>query len=202
MPKFIHLLPDMIDIKSPTYPQDIQLTLRREKQLLWWDISEVISNDWKTKCSFNPQALNLITVSERAGAQSKSFNLISKLLIGLFNYLTLPKSFSYLGSNAKLTLIGVYAGLVYVLWLTCFRQTLFSDIQLIMYHEWPFADRIEKLCEEVYLVRELGELQLEEELFARLLFLHRSPETLVRFTRPKAMTKKQEQFRNKHLHQN
>ena len=71
-----------------------------------------------------------------------------------------------------------------------------------MYQEWPFADRISKLCEEVYLVRELGELQLEEELFARLIFLHRSPETLVRFTRPKAMAKKQEQHGEEHLHQN
>ncbi|CAF2160242.1 unnamed protein product [Rotaria magnacalcarata] len=187
MPKFIHLLPDMIDKNSPFYPQDVRLILRREKQLLWWDISEVVTNDWKNKCSFDSQALNLITVSERAGAQSKSFNLISKLLIG---------------NNAKLTLIGVYAGLVYVLWLTCFRKTLFSDIQLIMYHEWPFADRVEKLCEEVYLVRELGELQLEEELFAQLIFLHRSPETLIRFTRPKSISKKQEQCQNQHLHQN
>jgi hypothetical protein len=84
MPKFIHLLPDMVDIKSPTYPQDVRLTLRREKQLLWWDVSEVITDPWKTKCSFDSEALNLITVSERAGAQSKSFNLISKLLIGQF----------------------------------------------------------------------------------------------------------------------
>ncbi|CAF4564240.1 unnamed protein product [Rotaria socialis] len=189
MPKLIHLLPDMIDKNSPFYPQDVRLVLRREEQLLWWDISEVVTNDWKNKCSFDSQALNLITVSERAGAQSKSFNLISKLLIG---------------NNAKLTLIGVYAGLVYVLWLTCFRKTLFSDIQLIMYHEWPFADRVEKLCEEVYLVRELGELQLEEELFAQLIFLHRSPETLIRFTRPKSASRKQEHYQNQnqHLHQN
>ena len=93
-------------------------------------------------------------------------------------------------------MIGVYAGLVYVLWLTCFRQMLFSNIQLIMYHEWPFADRVQRLCEEVYVVRELGELELEEELFARLLFLHRSPETLVRFTRPKSRAKHE----NLHFH--
>ena len=93
MPKFIHLLPDIIDIKSPTSPQDIQLILRREKQFLWWDISEVPSNDWKTKCSFNTQALNLITVSERAGAQSKSFNLISKFLIGSLTHPALSDHF-------------------------------------------------------------------------------------------------------------
>jgi piezo-type mechanosensitive ion channel component 1/2 len=113
----------------------------------------------------------------------------------------IPSVVVNLGSSAKLTLIGVYAGLVYVLWLTCFRQTLFSDIRSIMYQEWPFADRVEKLCEEVYLVRELGELQLEEELFARLLFLHRSPETLVRFTRPQARTTRKEYDDDQHLHQ-
>ena len=86
MPKFIHLLPDMIDITSPTSPQDLELILRREKQLLWWDLSEVTSDEWKTKCSFNSHALNLITVSERAGAQSKSFNIISKFLIGSSDY--------------------------------------------------------------------------------------------------------------------
>lgn len=94
MPKFIHLLPDMIDVKSSTFPQDIQLTLRREEQLLWWDIIEVPNPDWKSKCSFNPQALNLLTVSERSGAQSKSFNLISKLLLGSFFILPHPRSSS------------------------------------------------------------------------------------------------------------
>ncbi|CAF4611801.1 unnamed protein product, partial [Rotaria socialis] len=50
----------------------------------------------------------------------------------------------------------------------------------------------------------LGELQLEEELFAQLIFLHRSPETLIRFTRPKSASRKQEHYQNQnqHLHQN
>lgn len=87
LPKFVHLLPDMIDVTSPTYSQDIQLTLRREKQLLWWDISEPVNPHWQNKCSFDTQSLNLITISERAGAQSKSFNFISKLLIGSFLFL-------------------------------------------------------------------------------------------------------------------
>jgi hypothetical protein len=203
LPKFIHLLPDMIDMKSTNYEQDIQMTLRRHRHVLWWDIAEIAHDIWKHKCSFDSKSLNLITISERAGAQSKSFNLIAKLLIGWCkpsnsSLLFTMDFYSSLGSNAKLTLIGVYAGLVYVIWLTCFRQALFSDIQMIMYHEWPFADRMEKLCEEVYLVRELGELELEEELFARLLFLHRSPETLVRFTQPKIRAQQQQQ---QHLHQ-
>lgn len=92
MPKWIHLLPDMIDVKSPTFPQDVQLILRREKQLLWWDISEVANSEWKNKCSFNPRALNLLTISERAGAQSKSFNLISKFLLGTRFFLSRSSS--------------------------------------------------------------------------------------------------------------
>lgn len=34
-------------------------------------------------------------------------------------------------------------------------------------------------------MRESGELDLEEDLFAKLVFLYRSPETLIKWTRPR-----------------
>lgn len=40
-----------------------------------------------------------------------------------------------------------------------------------------------QLCLDIYLVRESGELDLEEDLFAKLVFLYRSPETMIEWTR-------------------
>lgn len=50
----------------------------------------------------------------------------------------------------------------------------------IMFDDLPYVDRILRLCLDIYLVRESGELCLEEDLFAKLIFLYRSPETLIR----------------------
>ena len=50
----------------------------------------------------------------------------------------------------------------------------------IMFDDLPYVDRILRLCLDIYLVRESGDLCLEEDLFAKLIFLYRSPETLIR----------------------
>lgn len=81
------------------------------------------------------------------------------------------------------SVIGLYSTFVFLA--SRFFRGLFSGSSSnIMYSELPFVDRILQLCLDIYLVRESLEFALEEDLFAKLIFLYRSPETMIRWTRP------------------
>ena len=53
-----------------------------------------------------------------------------------------------------------------------------------MIDEMPSPDYVNRLCLQVYLARDSREFRLEEELFAKLLFLFRSPKLLIKFSSP------------------
>lgn len=53
----------------------------------------------------------------------------------------------------------------------------------VIYSEIPNVDRVYGMLMDIYMARECGEFELEERLFAKLLFLYRSPELLIEFSR-------------------
>lgn len=82
-------------------------------------------------------------------------------------------------------IMGLYMSVVLVI--GKFVREFFSGIShTIMFEELPNVDRILKLCTDIFLVRETGELDLEEDLYAKLIFLYRSPETMIKWTREKS----------------
>uniref|UniRef100_A0A803TYY0 Piezo-type mechanosensitive ion channel component n=1 Tax=Anolis carolinensis TaxID=28377 RepID=A0A803TYY0_ANOCA len=80
------------------------------------------------------------------------------------------------------SIVGLYMSVVLVI--GKFIREFFNGIsRSIMFEELPNVDRILKLCTDIFLAREAGELELEEQLFAKLIFLYRSPETMIKWTR-------------------
>ncbi|UYV67378.1 hypothetical protein LAZ67_5000412 [Cordylochernes scorpioides] len=80
---------------------------------------------------------------------------------------------------SKYGIIGLYS--TFVLVLHGILRSLTTDTRhTIMFYELPNVDRVLELCLDIYLVRENQEHALEEDLYAKLIFLYRSPETMIR----------------------
>ncbi|XP_073462492.1 piezo-type mechanosensitive ion channel component 2-like [Aquarana catesbeiana] len=120
----------------------------------WWVIQE-----WHPACGTNGCAKNI------------------ELLI--YNDKASPQSLGFLAGYG---IVGLYMSVVLVI--GKFIREFFNGIsRSIMFEELPNVDRILKLCTDIFLVRETGDLDLEEQLFAKLIFLYRSPETMIKWTR-------------------
>ncbi|XP_072487057.1 piezo-type mechanosensitive ion channel component 2-like [Notamacropus eugenii] len=121
----------------------------------WWVIQE-----WRPSCAKNQgcsQDLEIIIYNDKVSPQS-------------------------LGFLAGYGIVGLYVSVVMVI--AKFIREHFNGIsRSIMYEELPNVDRILKLCTDIFLVREMGDLELEEQLFSKLIFLYRSPETMIKWTR-------------------
>ncbi|XP_053350077.1 piezo-type mechanosensitive ion channel component 2 isoform X2 [Clarias gariepinus] len=116
----------------------------------------------------------------RAGAKAERKGEAG-LQLYVFNDKVSPPSLGFLAGYG---IMGLYASVVLVI--GKFVREFFSGIShSIMFEELPCVDRILKLCTDIFLVRETGELELEEDLYAKLIFLYRSPETMIKWTREK-----------------
>uniref|UniRef100_A0AAR2M1I4 Piezo-type mechanosensitive ion channel component n=1 Tax=Pygocentrus nattereri TaxID=42514 RepID=A0AAR2M1I4_PYGNA len=135
--------------------QNVTLSLKRDGSLEWWDISIAGCNTSSVACKV--------------------------LRMDIFNDKVSPPSLGFLAGYG---IMGLYVSVVLVI--GKFVRGFFSEIShSIMFEELPCVDRILKLCTDIFLVRETGELELEEELYSKLIFLYRSPETMIKWTREK-----------------
>ncbi|XP_060039213.1 piezo-type mechanosensitive ion channel component 1-like [Erinaceus europaeus] len=97
----------------------------------------------------------------------------------VYNDKVSPQSLGFLAGYG---IVGLYVSVVMVA-AKFIREHFLGISRSIMYEELPSVDRVFRLCTDIFLVRELGELELEQQLFAKLIFLYRSPETMIKWTR-------------------
>ncbi|XP_041125215.1 piezo-type mechanosensitive ion channel component 1-like isoform X1 [Polyodon spathula] len=138
--------------------QDVTLTLIKDRSSEtnglqeWWDIHIADCDRAKEDCDVLP----MVIFSDKVSPPS-------------------------LGFLAGYGIMGLYLSVVLVI--GKFVRGFFSEIShSIMFEELPCVDRILKLCTDIFLVRETGELELEEEMYSKLIFLYRSPETMIKWT--------------------
>ncbi|XDV31269.1 hypothetical protein PO909_033991, partial [Leuciscus waleckii] len=99
----------------------------------------------------------------------------------VFNDKVSPSSVGFLAGYG---IVGMYMSVVLVI--GKFVREFFTGIsRSIMYEELPCVDRVLKLCNDIFVVREAGEMEMEEQLFDKLIFLYRSPETMIKMTHQK-----------------
>ncbi|VVC24089.1 Hypothetical protein CINCED_3A012133 [Cinara cedri] len=137
----------------------------------WWDLYEECPSLHENSARF---LYELPKSSCLPGGNKNSFTIYT------FNDKAFPETLNIISGKG---IIGLYTTFVIVV--HTFVRGFFTGISTkIMFDDMPYVDRILQLCLDIYLVRESGELDLEEDLFAKLVFLYRSPETLIKWTRP------------------
>lgn len=65
------------------------------------------------------------------------------------------------------------------------RVIIINRSMKIMFEQLPNVDRIMNLLKDIYLVRENDEFRLEEELYAKLIFIYRAPDIMIKYTKQK-----------------
>ncbi|XP_008287485.1 piezo-type mechanosensitive ion channel component 2 [Stegastes partitus] len=120
-------------------------------------------------------------VEECSPVVTSSEHKCHSIEIVIFSDKVSPSSLGFLAGHG---IVGLYMSVVLVI--GKFVREFFNGIsRSIMFEELPCVDRVLKLCTDIFVVRETGEMELEETLFEKLIFLYRSPETMIKMTREK-----------------
>lgn len=96
-----------------------------------------------------------------------------------FNDRVAPAGFSVITGYG---IIGLYVSFILLIG-RVLRLSTTGQSYNIMYNELPYVDHILRICLDLYLVREMQEFRLEEDLYAKLIFVYRSAETRIKVTR-------------------
>lgn len=97
------------------------------------------------------------------------------LVLVSFNDRIFTGIFAYLSAQG---IIGLYTTVV-----VFFARLIRSEpAGKVIYTEIPQVDRVYGLVMDIYMMRECGEFELEEKLFAKLLYLYRSPEMIIEWS--------------------
>lgn len=172
--QLLKLGPDATDDDEQNF-RNLTLKLYEEKvstgtnpfSNLWWEVTENCS-EWY----FN----------EPPGSNPLYADCHKHITMYMFCDKIFPSTISSIAAGG---IIGLYTTLIFV-FSRMLRGTVFSgSSSKIMFEDLPYVDRVLQLCLDIYLVRESNEFTLEEDLFAKLIFLYRSPETMIKWTRPK-----------------
>ncbi|CAJ0950899.1 unnamed protein product, partial [Mesorhabditis belari] len=142
---------------------DILLSLNKEESHEWWTVKMIDRH-------FDP-----VKITEE------------EVLNGIIVYGFVDKVFSTSFLVQFLTgggILGLYLSLVLLVG-KFMRDMATGSMPKIMFDQLPNVDDILQMCLDIMLVREAGEMELEEELFGRLIFLFRSPALLIKMTRDK-----------------
>lgn len=127
----------------------------------WWEVKE--------NCSESKTFLSNLPFND----------CLHSMVMYMFSDRLFPTTLSFFTANG---IIGMYTSFIIII--SRFIRGFMSDSsKSIMFDDLPYVDRILQLCLDIYLVREALEFALEEDLFARLLFLYRSPELMIKWTR-------------------
>ncbi|KAJ2953802.1 hypothetical protein O0L34_g1430 [Tuta absoluta] len=165
-PAYQLMLPPAAVDPSTTIPddrlyRDVLMRLERDRNSMYWRVRENCTKEYKM--------------------QSYPRDNCDMLVLFTFNDKLFPETLNFISGGG---IIGLYTTFVFLA--SRVIRGFFSGIYTkIMFDDLPNVDRVLQLCLDIYLVREALEMALEEDLFAKLVFLYRSPETMIKWSRPR-----------------
>ncbi|XP_061162541.1 piezo-type mechanosensitive ion channel component 2-like [Saccostrea echinata] len=145
---------------------NVSMQLSMNNVTEWWNVKELISDSQPERLCPDPQVKN-------CGNSSDDLTLIT------LNDRAAPAGFSLITGYG---IIGLYVTFILLIG-RILRLSTTGLAEKITYLELPYVDNMLQLCLDVYLVREMHEFRLEEDLYAKLIFVYRSSETRVKYTR-------------------